>query len=68
VKRWPRVLEVRPTRVDDGPFFDGVAWVAVDSNGYRHGGDTEAAARQSGEDYNRPPRRARHQHDAGAIA
>jgi hypothetical protein len=39
-------------RADDGPFFIGCRWVAVDSAGRRFGGDTEQEAREMAERYN----------------
>jgi hypothetical protein len=55
MKRKPaHVVEVRPTRPDDGEFFAPCTWVATDSTGKRFGAGSEAASRQLCETYNAP--------------
>lgn len=51
------VIEVRPTRPEDGEFFAPSTWIATDSAGRRFGSDSEGAARKMAEDYNAPQRR-----------
>jgi hypothetical protein len=55
------LVEVRPTRADDGEFFtsSNTLWVATDSTGRRFGSSSEGEARQMLEQYNSRACRAR---------
>lgn len=50
-KRTAHIVEVRPTKPDDGEFFAPSTWIATDSEGRRYGSDSEEAARKLAEDY-----------------
>lgn len=53
MKRPAKVVEVRPSRLDEfGLESTGPAWVAVDSDGRKFGGDDAAEARLAAERYN----------------
>lgn len=49
-----QVIEVRPTRPDDGEFFAPCTWIATCSRGYRFGGTSEVEARELAEQYHNP--------------
>jgi hypothetical protein len=46
------IVEVRPTKPEDGEFFASTTWIATDSTGKRFGAESEAAARALAEKYN----------------